>query len=120
MRLWILLGAAFLTFSIGAGFMHAYTVFLVTFVALLLNFLPPTMRAQGMAISLLTANVANLIIAPTLVGWVSDMLALACTETWLPLIVMPELSILIELAPTVSVIDCIAVIELLPVDTEIV
>lgn len=43
--------------------------------ALLLNFLPPTMRAQGMAISLLTANVANLIIAPTLVGWVSDMLA---------------------------------------------
>ena len=42
--------------------------------ALLLNFLPPTMRAQGMAISLLTANVANLIIAPTAVGWVSDML----------------------------------------------
>ena len=31
-RLWILLGAAFVTFSIGAGFMHAYTVFLVTFV----------------------------------------------------------------------------------------
>ncbi len=31
-RLWILLGAAFLTFSIGAGFMHAYTVFLLTFV----------------------------------------------------------------------------------------
>jgi predicted MFS family arabinose efflux permease len=43
--------------------------------ALLLNFLPPTMRAQGMAISLLTANVANLIVAPTAVGWVSDMLA---------------------------------------------
>ena len=43
--------------------------------ALLLNFLPPTMRAQGMAISLLTANLANLIIAPTLVGWISDMLA---------------------------------------------
>ena len=31
-RLWVLLGGAFLTFSIGAGFMHAYTVFLVTFV----------------------------------------------------------------------------------------
>jgi hypothetical protein len=31
-RLWILLGAAFVTFSIGAGFMHAYTVFLLTFV----------------------------------------------------------------------------------------
>ena len=43
--------------------------------ALLLNFLPPTMRAQGMAISLLTANVANLIVAPTVVGWLSDMLA---------------------------------------------
>ena len=33
------------------------------------------MRAQGMAISLLTANVANLIIAPTAVGWISDTLA---------------------------------------------
>ncbi len=31
-RLWLLLAAAFLTFSIGAGFMHAYTVFLLTFV----------------------------------------------------------------------------------------
>jgi MFS family permease len=31
-RAWLLLGAAFATFSIGAGFMHAYTVFLVTFV----------------------------------------------------------------------------------------
>ncbi|MDR3539006.1 MAG: MFS transporter [Acetobacteraceae bacterium] len=29
---WLLLGAAFLTFSIGAGFMHAYTVFLVAFI----------------------------------------------------------------------------------------
>ncbi len=32
LRLWLLLGAAFVTFSVGAGFMHAYTVFLVTFV----------------------------------------------------------------------------------------
>src|ERR1700760_1903220 len=31
-RLWLLLAAAFGTFSIGAGFMHAYTVFLVTFI----------------------------------------------------------------------------------------
>ena len=31
-RAWLLLGAAFATFSIGAGFMHAYTVFLVTFI----------------------------------------------------------------------------------------
>ncbi|RZL70951.1 MAG: MFS transporter, partial [Sphingomonas sp.] len=43
--------------------------------ALLLNFLPPTMRAQGMAISLLAANVCNLIVAPTVVGWISDTLA---------------------------------------------
>jgi len=43
--------------------------------ALLLNFLPASMRAQGMAISLLTANVANLIIAPVAVGWLSDRLA---------------------------------------------
>ncbi|MSP03409.1 MAG: MFS transporter [Acetobacteraceae bacterium] len=32
LKLWLLLGAAFATFSIGSGFMHAYTVFLVTFV----------------------------------------------------------------------------------------
>src|ERR1700712_3010333 len=32
LRLWLLLAAAFGTFSIGAGFMHAYTVFLVTFI----------------------------------------------------------------------------------------
>ncbi|MFL5284886.1 MAG: MFS transporter [Rhodopila sp.] len=32
-KAWLLLGAAFITFSIGAGFMHAYTVFLVTFLA---------------------------------------------------------------------------------------
>jgi MFS transporter, OFA family, oxalate/formate antiporter len=31
-RLWLLLAAAFGTFSVGAGFMHAYTVFLVTFI----------------------------------------------------------------------------------------
>src|SRR5690242_11747200 len=31
-RAWILLGAAFAAFSIGAGFMHSYTVFLVTFI----------------------------------------------------------------------------------------
>lgn len=43
--------------------------------ALLLNFLPGSMRAQGMAISLLTANVANLIVAPLAVGWISDSLA---------------------------------------------
>jgi MFS family permease len=29
---WLLLGGAFVTFSVGAGFMHSYTVFLVAFV----------------------------------------------------------------------------------------
>src|ERR1700679_3637968 len=29
---WIILGGAFTTFAVGAGFMHAYTVFLVEFV----------------------------------------------------------------------------------------
>src|SRR3954470_12741886 len=32
-KAWLLLGAAFATFSVGAGFMHAYTVFLVTFLS---------------------------------------------------------------------------------------
>ncbi|HEX2944068.1 MAG TPA: MFS transporter [Rhodopila sp.] len=31
-RLWLLLATAFGTFAIGAGFMHSYTVFLVTFI----------------------------------------------------------------------------------------
>jgi MFS family permease len=31
-RVWLLLAAAFGTFAVGAGFMHAYTVFLVTFI----------------------------------------------------------------------------------------
>ncbi len=31
-RTWLLLGASFLTFSVGAGFMHSYTVFLVAFI----------------------------------------------------------------------------------------
>lgn len=43
--------------------------------ALLLNFMPALMRAQGMAVSLLAANVANLIVAPIAVGWLSDTLA---------------------------------------------
>lgn len=43
--------------------------------ALFLNFMPASMRAQGMAVSLLAANVANLIIAPVAVGLISDTLA---------------------------------------------
>jgi predicted MFS family arabinose efflux permease len=42
---------------------------------LLQNVVPPTMRAQAVAVLLFTANVANLIIAPQLVGLSSDWLA---------------------------------------------
>lgn len=39
------------------------------------NLVPPGMRAQTMAVLLFTANIANLIIAPQLIGVISDWLA---------------------------------------------
>ena len=39
------------------------------------NFAPPKMRAMFIAISLLVANVFNLIVAPQAVGWMSDYFA---------------------------------------------
>ena len=42
---------------------------------LLQNVMPPTMRAQTVAILLFTANVANLIVAPQMIGSASDALA---------------------------------------------
>jgi predicted MFS family arabinose efflux permease len=39
------------------------------------NFAPPKMRAMFIAISLLIANVLNLIVAPQAVGWMSDYFA---------------------------------------------
>jgi hypothetical protein len=39
---------------------------------LLQNVVPPHMRATTCAVLLFTANVANLIIAPQIVGWMSD------------------------------------------------
>ena len=66
-RLWILLGAAFLTFSIGAGFMHAYTVFLVTFVSVF-----GWSRAQ-VSIAYSVAQFVSGFSSP-LVGWLVDRL----------------------------------------------
>lgn len=42
-------------------------------VALVQNLLPPGMRAKGAAIILFTANIANLAIAPQLIGFLSDI-----------------------------------------------
>src|SRR5581483_192860 len=39
------------------------------------NLAPPNMRSQAVAIMLFTANVANLVIAPQLIGIASDALA---------------------------------------------
>jgi MFS family permease len=66
-RLWILLGAAFLTFSIGAGFMHAYTVFLVTFIEVF-----GWSRAQ-VSIAYSVAQFVSGFSSP-LVGWLVDRL----------------------------------------------
>src|ERR1700693_369944 len=66
-RLWVLLGAAFLTFSVGAGFMHAYTVFLVTFVEVF-----GWSRAQ-VSIAYSVAQFVSGCSSP-LVGWLVDRL----------------------------------------------
>ena len=66
-RLWILLGVSFLTFSIGAGFMHAYTVFLVTFVEVF-----GWSRAQ-VSIAYSVGQFVSGISSP-LVGWLVDRL----------------------------------------------
>jgi predicted MFS family arabinose efflux permease len=52
----------------------SYAPFGPTF-ALLQNLTPASMRAQSTAVMLLLANVANLVIAPEVVGFVSDRLA---------------------------------------------
>jgi hypothetical protein len=54
------------------------TVHLVYFgptMALLQNLLPPGMRSQSLAVLLFTINVANLVIAPQLIGIMSDWFA---------------------------------------------
>lgn len=67
LRSWLLLAAAFLTFSIGAAFMHAYTVFLVTFVEVF-----GWSRAE-VSIAYAVAQAVNGISSP-LVGWLVDRL----------------------------------------------
>jgi len=52
----------------------SYAVFGPAF-ALMQNLVPASMRAQTVAIMLFTANIANLVIAPQLVGFASDSLA---------------------------------------------
>src|SRR5450432_1261639 len=64
-RLWLLLAAAFGTFSIGAGFMHAYTVFLVTFVEAF-----GWSRAQ-VSLAYSVSQMVNGVSSP-LVGWLVD------------------------------------------------
>lgn len=52
----------------------AVYLFIGPTLGVLQNHVPPQMRAQAVAILLFTANVANLIIAPQVVGFVSDFL----------------------------------------------
>jgi MFS family permease len=65
--MWVLLAAAFVTFSIGAGFMHAYTVFLVTFIGVF-----GWSRAQ-VSIAYSVAQFVSGFSSP-LVGWLVDRL----------------------------------------------
>jgi MFS family permease len=67
LRLWLLLAAAFGTFSIGAGFMHAYTVFLVTFIDTF-----GWSRAQ-VSLAYSVSQVVSGLSSP-LVGWLVDRL----------------------------------------------
>src|ERR1700694_449039 len=66
-RLWLLLAAAFGTFAIGAGFMHAYTVFLVTFIEVF-----GWSRAQ-VSVAYSVAQFVSGFSSP-LVGWLVDRL----------------------------------------------
>ena len=66
-KLWLLLAAAFGTFSVGAGFMHAYTVFLVTFIEVF-----GWSRAQ-VSLAYSVSQVVTGISSP-LVGWLVDRL----------------------------------------------
>jgi predicted MFS family arabinose efflux permease len=55
--------------------MPAVYFFIGPTMGLMQNVVPPSMRALAMAVALFTANVANLIVAPQLVGLASDALA---------------------------------------------
>ena len=66
-RLWLLLAAAFGTFSVGAAFMQAYTVFLVTFIEAF---------GWGRAEASLPYSVSQIVtgISSPVVGWLVDRL----------------------------------------------
>src|SRR3984957_3513676 len=66
-RLWLLLAAAFGTFSVGAGFMHSYTVFLVTFIEAF-----GWSRAQ-VSLAYSVSQIVTGVSSP-LVGWLVDRL----------------------------------------------
>ena len=75
-------------------FVPAVYFYIGPILGLLQNVLPAHMRATVCAIALFTANVANLIIAPQVVGWLSDYFAAsfgAGTESlrWALLILAP-------------------------------
>jgi MFS transporter, OFA family, oxalate/formate antiporter len=67
LRLWLLLAAAFGTFSVGAAFMHAYTVFLVTFIEVF-----GWSRAQ-VSLAYSVSQIVTGVSSP-LVGWLVDRL----------------------------------------------
>jgi MFS transporter, OFA family, oxalate/formate antiporter len=67
LRLWLLLAAAFGTFSIGAGFMQSYTVFLVTFIDVF-----GWSRAE-VSLAYSVSQIVSGVSSP-LVGWLVDRL----------------------------------------------
>lgn len=56
-------------------FVPAVYFYIGPLLGLLQNVVPPHMRATACAVLLFTSNVANLVIAPQLVGWMSDWFA---------------------------------------------
>jgi hypothetical protein len=56
-------------------FVPAVYFYIGPILGLLQNVMPANMRAAACAILLFTANVANLILAPQLIGWLSDWFA---------------------------------------------
>ncbi|HEX4585977.1 MAG TPA: MFS transporter [Burkholderiaceae bacterium] len=56
-------------------FVPAVYFYIGPILGLLQNVIPAQMRATAVAVLLFTANVANLVIAPQLVGWLSDWFA---------------------------------------------
>jgi MFS family permease len=58
-------------------FVPAVYFYIGPILGLLQNVMPANMRATACAILLFTANVANLVLAPQLIGWLSDWFAVA-------------------------------------------